>query len=188
MEWRDIVGYGGNYAVSNTGIVRSVARIVARSNGTFQTIRQRDLKQTNDRDGYPSVVLCLCGKLRTRKVHQLVAQAFIENPESLPQVNHEDGVKENNLATNLKWCTLQKNHEHARSTGLIDQKGEKSWNAKVSRDQVLTIVALRKEGKTYKEISETTGCSQANAYKICSGGSWSSVTGIQKIRKSSEVV
>jgi uncharacterized protein YerC len=182
MEWRDIVGYGGNYIVSDTGIVRSVARIVSRSNVTFQPIRQRDLKQRNDRDGYPSVVLSILGKRRTHKVHQLVARAFIENPMSLPQVNHEDGIKENNRSDNLTWCTLQKNHEHARQTGLIDHAGEKSSVAILSSEQVQRIVALRTSGMTYKEISEAVGATAGNVYKICSGGSWASVTG-RKQRK-----
>jgi hypothetical protein len=132
-------------------------------------------------------VLSLFGKLRTHKVHKIVAEAFIANPESLPQVNHEDGIKENNRADNLTWCTLQKNHEHARRTGLIDHFGENSSVAKLNSEQVLRVVALRRNGKTYREISEATGCTQGNAYKICCGGSWSSVTGIQPKQKSPQV-
>lgn len=92
-EWRAIEGFE-NYEVSNLGRVRRVEYV----------------KQREDFNGYPIVSLYKDGKVKTLKVHRLVAQAFIQNPNNLPQVNHIDEVKTHNNVTNLEWCSQQYNN------------------------------------------------------------------------------
>lgn len=107
-EWRDIRGYEGHYQVSNYGRVRSFITCNAHPNAPrilAQNVRQR---------GY---VYCHVGE-RHRSVHRLVAEAFIPNPDGLPQVNHIDGNKRNNRADNLEWVSSQENTIHAVKTGL----------------------------------------------------------------------
>jgi hypothetical protein len=76
------------------------------------------LKCQIDKLGYVRIRFCVETLKTTHKVHRLVAKAFIENPNDLPQVNHKDGDKENNAVTNLEWCTNGENQIHAITNGL----------------------------------------------------------------------
>ena len=109
--WRSIKDYPG-YEVSNLGRVRSF---------NFNRVRIKTLI-THKPTGYIAVYLYKHNKIKNAKVHRLVAQAFIPNPENKPQVNHIDGDKTNNKADNLEWCTPSENQRHANRTGLRDYK------------------------------------------------------------------
>lgn len=94
--WKDIEGYEG-YQVSNLGRVRS-----------FKHKNVRILS-TKNRGGYRQVQLCKDSTKKLCYVHRLVAEAFIPNPDDLPQVNHKDENKANNFVNNLEWCTAKYN-------------------------------------------------------------------------------
>ena len=106
-EWKPIKGYEGLYEVSNMGRVKSLRYGKARILRTPDNLR-----------GYKSVILSKQATRKIKRVHRLVAEAFIPNPMNLPVVNHLDGDKYNNCATNLEWCTYQENSIHAIKTGL----------------------------------------------------------------------
>ena len=89
-----------NYMVSNLGRVKSLKRI----DSNKHPIKERVLKSCKVDGGYLAVVLCENGKRKTFLVHRLVAQAFIPNPNNLPQVNHKDEDKTNNTVENLEYC------------------------------------------------------------------------------------
>lgn len=74
--------------------------------------RRCELKQSGHK-GYRRVVLSTANKRQGYPVHRLVAEAFIPNPEDKPFVNHLDGNKRNNIASNLRWCTASENQKHA---------------------------------------------------------------------------
>jgi hypothetical protein len=103
-EWKDVRGLVGRYQVSDDGYVRSLPDIDLR--GRFMT--GCILKAGVTEKGYLHV--SLGGK--SYRVHRLVAQAFISNPDKLPQVNHKDGVKSNNHWLNLEWSTNGENQKH----------------------------------------------------------------------------
>ena len=152
--WRPVVGYEGLYEVSNTGRVRSLDRYDSRN--CFR--KGKVLSPTKDRYGYLTVTLNCNGKSKTIKIHRLVAQAFIENPDNLPQVNHRDEDKTNNRVENLEWCNAKYNvnfgtrQERYRNTML--EKGH--WSG-LSREEY--------EKKRYQENKDKRKDCQRKYYQ-----------------------
>lgn len=107
--WKSIKGYEGYYEVSNLGRVRSVDREVLDKNGRHQFKKGVIMKTREDRQGYVMVALSIGRKYSNKCVHRLVAEAFIPNPDNLPQVNHKNEVKSDNIPENLEWCTAKYN-------------------------------------------------------------------------------
>ena len=116
--WKEVEGTNGAIEVSTHGRVKSNLR------------DGRILKATADSKGYLRLRVTLQGVKKSYKVHRLVAQAFIENPEGKAQVNHIDGNKTNNHVENLEWVSNKENARHAISSGLWDSviKGAKKEN------------------------------------------------------------
>ena len=111
-EWRPIEGYEGLYEVSNTGKVRSVDRYVKYSNGQIHLHKGKVLSPVKSNFGYLLVSLCCNGKYKSISVHRLVAQAFIENPDNLPEINHKNEDKTNNSVDNLEFCDRSYNNNY----------------------------------------------------------------------------
>ena len=99
-EWRPIEGYEGLYEVSNTGRVRSLDKYDSMN----RFLRGRILRLFTDGLGYLRAQLYSNSKRKSFLVHRLVAQAFIPNPDNLPQVNHRDENPSNDNVDNLEWC------------------------------------------------------------------------------------
>ena len=118
-EWKNIIGYEGLYEVSNTGQVRSLDRYVKYSNGRIHLHKGKVLSPVKDKYGYLVVCLYCNEKQKIIKIHRLVAQAFIPNPNNLPEVNHKDEDKTNNSVDNLEWCTAKYNSNYGNRTKNI---------------------------------------------------------------------
>lgn len=110
-EWKDINGYEGIYQISSYGRVKSIDRVL--SNGKKRKSKFLYIHKIN---GYPTVSLCKDYKQRNYKIHRLVAQAFIPNPENKPCVDHIDTDRENNVVSNLRWVTYQENTDNPLSS------------------------------------------------------------------------
>lgn len=122
--WRPVVGYEGLYEVSNTGLIRSLDRFV----GNRNRIKGKILSIRIEKNGYCSVALSKYGKIKRYKIHRLVAQAFIPNPEGLPEVNHLDEDKTNNSVDNLEWCDRKYNMNFgSRLNKSLLTKSEKGY-------------------------------------------------------------
>lgn len=123
-EWRDIEGYEGYYQVSSLGRIRSLDRLIDFWNRWLgekvKRIRKgRVMKPGSNPNGYKIATLNKEAKIKYYSVHRLVANAFIENIDNLPQINHKDCDKTNNCVNNLEWCTPSENLLHAHKNGLI---------------------------------------------------------------------
>lgn len=177
-RWKDIKGYEGKYQVSDQGRVRSLTRVVdsMKSNckytsGVKRTL-QGKMRKVNHASGYPTVSLH-SGERRTANVHRIVAEAFIPNPEGHKQVNHKNGVKSDNRACNLEWCSPSGNAVHAYENGLrTGPKGERNGRAKLKEDQVRAIRKLLKQGLSYQKIADKYDVSKGTIAHIAKGRKW----------------
>ena len=119
--WKPVVGYEAYYEISDHGRIRSLDRIVKQRNmykEITKTFPARMMTIRTDRYGYNDIKLRDHNSVRKGlKIHQLVAKAFIPNPEGKTQINHKDSDKTNNHYLNLEWCTIQENHAHAYKNG-----------------------------------------------------------------------
>lgn len=106
-EWRSIEGYP-NYQVSNMGRVKSL--------NYSRTGEEGILKNCKNNRGYLQVFLCKNSKQKCYLVHRLVAQAFLDNPNNFPEINHKDEDKINNQLTNLEWCDNKYNMNYGTRT------------------------------------------------------------------------
>lgn len=160
--WKDINGYEGLYQVSNLGNVRSMDRIVIYSDGRKVKTKGKLLKPTMRKSGYYYVSLSRNSDCPKFDVHRLVAQAFVDNPYNHPVVNHLDGCKTNNAASNLEWTTHTENIRHAFKMGLNKgTKGSINGQAVLTESDVIQIKELlgtmtgRKIAKQFN-VSEAT--------------------------------
>ncbi len=161
---KDILGFEGIYSVTKEGKVWSCPRIIERANGFPLPIKGRWLKPATDHKGYHYVLLSKKDADFIKKVHRIVAEAYISNPLNLPQVNHKNTVKTDNRMENLEWMTNEENMAHAVKKGLLAKK--------LSFEQVEEIRQLYDDGETQYEIATKYFITQSMVSYIISGHSW----------------
>lgn len=181
-----IKGYN-SYFVGDDGVVYS------NKSGSLKPLRPL----TVGHDGYEKVRLYNNGVWRDCFVHRLVAEAFIQNPENLPLVNHKDENPSNNRADNLEWCTVAYNNVYGNAlkkksatmklrfeqhpserVRMSEQSKNKVWS-KASREKVANSlsrpVSAVRDGvivatfKSAKEAEEMTGIKRSNICKVLKG-------------------
>lgn len=174
-KWVAIVDYP-SYEVSDSGSVRTVARTIRHPRGFDANLKSRVITKRLSAKGYILVNIENEDGQKSRQVHRLVAQAFIDNPNNKPQVNHKNGIKTDNRVENLEWCTNRENIIHAYANGLIDvAKGEGSGRSKLKTKDVVSIRERRLAGITTKDLSETYGVCKSTIKRIINRKLWSHV-------------
>lgn len=172
-RWKDIKGYKGCYQVSNKGRVKSLKRFVTRTDGRKQPIPEVIL--TGDRGEYIRIRLRTPLKSERVFVHRLVGEYFLRKPQAHKKyINHKNGKKYDNRATNLKWCTMSENVKHAYQTKLhIHAKGEDWHNSKLNNKKVLFIRKEYAKGiVTQLELANKFGVSRRVVGKLLARQTW----------------
>lgn len=175
--WKDIKGFESLYQVSNLGRIKSLSKFI-NNNPKSKTIgfysKEKNLKPTKSNSGYLYVVIYKKSKKYTLFIHRLVAQAFIPNPDNLPQVDHLDGNKLNNNVDNLEWVTSKENINRAWKMGLYkprsENKGKLNNYSKSIRKKVLQYDLQGNLINSYnstREASRITNYNNGNINNCC---------------------
>lgn len=154
---RRAVVLDGNYAVYEDGTVTRIIEVPVK---------------VHENGGY----LAMCHNKQSYMVHRLIAEAFVENPDAKPQVNHKDGNKKNNAASNLEWVTQRENTIHAYANNLIsrDRRRNKCDGA--------YIKAMRKSiGMTQTELAKVAGLNRVTIAKYETTDNGMTVDSAQRI-------
>lgn len=151
---RSVIGYEGLYSVTSCGKV-------------YSHRRKKFLKPIPDKFGYEKVNLYKDGKMRTFLVHRLVAMAFIDNPENLPEVNHKSEVKTQNWVDNLEWAT----HAYNVSYGTRTERATESRLSTIykSGHNGIFCAELGMYFDTQMDASRKTGVNQGEISRALSG-------------------
>ena len=148
--WKSINGFDKGYMISSTGRIRDVEKI---------------LPLRKHHRGHLRVELLKNGKIKKIRVHRLVAEAFISNPNDFPEVNHKDENKKNNCVENLEWCTSEYNTNYGT---LIERLSKKVRAVNVKTGEVLTFSSTMEAGrKGYSQSGVTSAC--RGVYKSTNG-------------------
>ncbi len=162
--WKDVTGYEGMYQVSSVGQVRRVGS-------------ERCLSASKRRNGYLYVNLSKRGRVTTKSVHELVAEAFLGKRPAASHVNHKDGDKLNNHASNLEYVTAAENTRHAYRLGLLKAQGEANGRALLTEAQARKVLILARTGVlTQQEIAERYGIRISTVRAIKGGRIWKHLT------------
>lgn len=153
-EFRKVVD-NNNYSISN--------------NGKLLNKKGKEKALINTEDGYLKANLYMNGKSSSKRIHRLVAEAFIPNPENKPDVNHKDGNKHNNSVDNLEWVNKSENMQHAYRTGLAKPHatygmlGHKNPNAGRKGHKVMII----ETGEIFDSIKDCAIAINGSDRAIC---------------------
>ena len=176
--WKDIEGYEGYYQISNMGRVKSLERTVWNSGlngGCYVTIPEKIMKGVADGHDYLQVKLYKDGKDKKCRINRLVASAFLENPQNLPEVNHKNEDKTDNRVENLEWCSSSYNINYgARNKKVAEKlKGRKlseEHKKKIGKKNSKPVFSVNKESGLimwWQSANEAEKCTGINKNSIC---------------------
>ena len=152
-HWKAIAGYDGLYEVSDLGRIKSL-----------KYGKEKILKPGKNTGGYLFVNLCKDGKVEHHKIHRLVAEAFIPNPNNLKTVNHKDEVKTNNTVSNLEWMSIRDNNNYGTHNKRVAEANSKQVQMfdKSTGELLATFPSTM-------EAERVTGIAQSHISSCCLG-------------------
>ena len=156
-QWKAIKGFE-EYQISTDGRVKARSgKILAPNDNGF---------------GYLHVHLMKDGKPHAKKIHRLVAEAFIDNPEQKPQVNHIDGNKANNSLDNLEWTTCSENMKHACANGLHIKRAKAVVQINIITKSVINTYKHANDAERATGINHTQILNACKKNKTTGGYLW----------------
>lgn len=171
--WRDIKGYEGIYQVSSEGRIKSLRRVDKSNHIVNEKIKDTIVNKY----GYEMVTLWLNGSCKTLRVHRLVAEAFIPNPENKPCIDHINTIKTDNRVVNLKWASSKENCNNPISKQHLSNALKGNTNSKYGKmhHNSKKVYQYDKEGNfirewdTVSDVARQLGVSQGNISSCCMG-------------------
>ena len=173
-KWKDIKGYEGLYQISNYGNLRGLDRYITENNTNKKRhIKSKIIKPVVNNSGYHEV--CLRNKNKEKKhhrIHRLVAEAFIPNPNNLPIINHKDKNKINNNVRNLEWCTYKYNNNYKKTTKPCWYKGVKVNQYDKDMNYIKTYNSMYEIERKYNVTRTSIRYCCLGKNKTCRGYVW----------------
>jgi hypothetical protein len=171
-EWRKIPGFADHYECSSLGKFRRLAFKTNKRPFSFPAI---DIVGTwLDYKGYKKIRI----KGKVCSTHRLIAKAFLPNPENLPQVNHRNGIKDDNRAENLEWCDNSGNQQHAIRTGLKRVGSASPSATKLTEWDVTNILLYASRWPRPKKIYKKFGISRGFMGQVLRRKKWKRLNGV----------
>jgi len=161
--WKSKEINGLVYYISNFGNVKTSKNII---------------KTRKDKDGYLIFTAGKKNKRKVVKIHRLVAELFIPNPDNKPEVNHLDFHRENPNVENLDWCTHEENVKYTleyNKSVFIDNTCENNPNSKLNKENVILIKKLLKDSITVADIARTFNVGWQTINHIKQGNTWKNI-------------
>lgn len=170
--WKDIPNYEGYYQVSTFGRVKSMPKWLNIKKGQRQT-KEIIIANTNNGTGYLICSLSKDGKRKSILTHRLVALTFIENKDKTKEVNHIDGNKKNNFASNLEWVTRQENIDHSWDKKLTKCIGETHHSSVLNNNIVREIRSEYSAGNyTTQQLANKFNINRRTIWNVVERHTW----------------
>lgn len=166
-EFRDVIGFEGLYQIGEYGTVVSLDRI----NNYGKFVKGRTMIKNLNYKGYEVVCLSKDNKKKTCSVHRLIAEAFIPNPYNKPQIDHINGIRNDNRVENLRWCTAKENTNfelaYTNRCKSVPKLDKSPYSRRVGKYSVNNEYICSYNSLT--EAKEDTGCSVSKISAVCRG-------------------